>query len=504
MAGALPTEPRSYLGFQLAERDARLAERDAQLAERDAQLAERDAQIAQQSARLAELEGVVSELRALVAKQAEALGRNSTNSNKPSSSDGPGGGARVGRRSKKRTGRKQGGQKGRKGAHRRLIAPELVDTVHDLHPEHCEGCAASLPKQTCAAPDRFQQTDLRHKKRHVEEWRLHEVTCPRCGTRTRAAFDPTQIPSSAFGPGIVAVIAVLTGRYHLSRRQARDILHDLFEISISLGSVSNLERRMSEALEPAYEEVREVVEAAAVKHTDATSWLRRGSLMSLWVLACGSATVYCILRDGRMATIRPFFGALVGILVSDRASVFGFWAMRKRQICWAHLIRRFVSFSQRDGPEATIGAELLECTRLIFEYWHGYKKSVLTREELQHWMLPLQRHVVSLLRRAAVVDYEEVSGSCRDILAHAEALWTFVDQEGVEPTNNHAELMLRAFVLWRKKSFGTQSERGERFAERIMTVAQTAKKQGRAIIGFLVATLEAHVQGGPKPRLIAA
>ena len=115
----------------------------------------------------------------------------------------------------------------------------------------------------------------------------------------------------------------------------------------------------------------------------------------------------------------------------------------------------------------------------------------------------MQRHVEALLQRAAACDYPEVSGSCRDILGHAEALWTFVEHEGVEPTNNHAELMLRPFVIWRKRSFGTQSERGERFAERIMTVAQTARKQGINVLDFLVGTLRAHVHGGAGPRLLA-
>lgn len=490
MAGALPVESRSDLEAVLAEREAQLAERDAQLVERDA--------------RIAELEEAVTELKALVAKQAEALNRNSTNSNKPSSSDGPGGGSRVGRRPKKPTGRKRGGQKGRKGAHRRLLDPEQVDEVHDLHPDHCEGCGALLRKRVGAFPVRFQQVDIRDGKRHVEEWRLHEGSCLECGARTRATFDPARIPATAFGPGLVAVVGVLTGVYHLSRRQAKNALQDLFKISISLGSVSKLEHRASEALAPAYKEAKQAVEEALVKHTDATTWLRSGSLKSLWVLACNTATVYAILGDGKGATIRPLFGERVGILVSDRASVFGFWSMRRRQICWAHLIRKFVAYSERDGPEGAIGAELLACAGLVFEYWHGYRQSILTREELQLWMLPLRRHVESLLRRAAMADYAEISGSCRDILAHLDALWTFVDHEGVEPTNNHAELMLRAFVLWRKRSFGTQSERGERFAERIMSVAQTAKKQGRALLEFLTETLVAHTQGSRGPRLIEA
>jgi transposase len=141
---------------------------------------------------------------------------------------------------------------------------------------------------------------------------------------------------------------------------------------------------------------------------------------------------------------------------------------------------------------------------LIFEYWHGYKDGLLTRQELQFWMSPVQQTVEQLLERAEKADIKGVSGSCSDILLHREALWTFVTHEGVEPTNNHGELELRDFVLWRKRSFGTQSDRGERFAERLMTVVRTARKQGKAVLDFMVRSITAHVEGTMAPRLLVA
>jgi transposase len=119
-------------------------------------------------------------------------------------------------------------------------------------------------------------------------------------------------------------------------------------------------------------------------------------------------------------------------------------------------------------------------------------------------MRPLQRAVEQLLARGQKADADGVSGSCADILTHREALWTFVYHEGVEPTNNHAELELRDFVLWRKRSYGTQSERGDRFAERVMTVVRTARKQGKAVLDFIVNSITAHLDGKTPPRLIGA
>jgi transposase len=298
-------------------------------------------------------------------------------------------------------------------------------------------------------------------------------------------------------------VALLTGAYHLSRRKTQKLLLELFGVGVSLGAISTMELRASEALRSSHEEALREVQYAEVKHSDATTWTRSGQLMSLWVLATVTATVYRILDDGRSDTIRPLFGPRIGILISDRATVFGFWAMALRQVCHAHLLRKFVAFSERDGPAGALGRELLECTALIFEYWHGHKDGDLTRQELQFWMRPVQRTVEQLLERGERSDIQGVSGSCADILAHRDALWTFVTREGVEPTNNHGELELRDFVLWRKRSFGTQSERGERFAERVMTVVRTARKQGKAVLDFMLRCITAHLQGTAAPRLLA-
>ena len=109
----------------------------------------------------------------------------------------------------------------------------------------------------------------------------------------------------------------------------------------------------------------------------------------------------------------------------------------------------------------------------------------------------------ALLEKAVAADIKRLSGSCQDIIEHKEALWTFVDRVNVEPTNNHAERELRAFVLWRKKSFGSQSERGDRFAERIMTTIHSLRKQGRSVLRYLTALWSADSLDN-QPVLLAA
>ncbi len=469
--------------------------------------AELAARFSKLQAEHAELKEQLATALAAIARLTEQQNQNSTNSHLPPSSDGPGATARgVRRPKKKKSKRKRGGQKGRRGAHRELLPVARVDEVVDLFPEACEGCARSLPQVKDIDALRYQRIELLLTGPQVTEWRRHEVRCA-CGHCTRAPYDASLIPASPFGPRLVTAVATLTGVYHLSRRNVQRLLHEFFGIEVSLGAVSKMEARMSRALRPAVGEAHDDVVAAMVKYADATSWLLAGVTMSLWTFSTKLTTVYRIFVDGRRATIeqmfKDVFGRLFGILVSDRAPVFGFWTMALRQICWAHLLRKFVSFSQRDGPVGTFGRELLDYAALVFEYWRGFEEGKLSRDELKIWMAPVRRRFEATLERVVTAGLDDCSGSCKDMLAHKAALWTFVDIPGVDPTNNLAERDLRPLVIWRQRCFGSQSERGLRFVERIMTVAHTLRKRGRAVLDFLERTVTAHVAGVPAPRLLA-
>jgi transposase len=475
--------------------------RDERIAELERQLAEKDAELKAKDARLTALEDQVAALTKQVAELLEKLGRNSRNSHLPPSGDPPGTHAGKG----KKSGRKRGGQPGHGGVTRKLLPPEEVDEVINLFPKECESCWNALPQVLDPSAKRYQQTELLPPvKRHTKEWRRHEVCCPKCGFRTRARYDDTQIPASPFGPRLMATTAALTGDYHLSRRKTARLLLELLGIRMSPGAVSTVEARVSEAIVPAVEQAWEQATRAPVKHTDGTSWVQAGKTLSVWTIATTMVTVFKILADHTKATLEPLYGPLLGILVSDRAKELNFWAMVRRQICWAHLLRRYVAFSERDGIAGAIGRELLDATGVLFEYWYDFKAGNLDRATLAARMAPLRQQVEATLERAVAADITGLSGSCADILEHRAALWTFVEEEGVEPTNNHAERELRDFVLWRKRSYGTQSERGNRFAERIMTVTHTARKLKINVFEFLTACCRAFVSGIKPPLLFAA
>lgn len=478
---------------------------DAQkrIAELEAENAAQAEQLAAQAEQLAKFAQLVAELRDQVAVLTERLGQNSSNSHKPPSSDGPGGTTknadkRKRKASRKKSKRKRGGQRGHKGHHRELLPESQVDKFVNLFPEQCQSCWHPLAQVPDARARRFQVTEVPPIVPHTTEYRCHSVQC-QCGYTTRA--DDAEVPRSQFGPRLMSLIGLLTGVYHLSRRKTVTLLSDILGVRISLGAVSAIEARVSDAVAAPVVEAWDKVGPAKVKYTDGTSWLQAGVSLSLWTIATAMATVFKIVTDGSKKTLIPLYGQLKGILVSDRAAALNFWAMERRQICWAHLIRKFVSFSERDGPAGDIGRDLLNYAGLAFEYWHAYKSGQLTRQTFRAWMTPVRAGVEALLERAVAAEIPRLSGSCNNMLAHKQALWTFVDCDEVEPTNNHAERELRAFVLWRKRSFGTQSERGNLFAERIMTVAHTARKQQRDVLSFLTECCRARTDRTAPPSL---
>ena len=496
----MPVSPEEHASV-LAE----LGETKAELGETKAELGETKAELGETKARLEALEAQFATALATIDRLTEQLKKNSSNSNLPPSSDGPGAVSRGIRAPKKpRSKRKRGGQKGHKGSHRALLDPIEVNEFKDLFPEACEACACILPQTPDVAAHRHQLIDLRRGGRHVLEFRRHAVECS-CGHTTVAPYDPKQIPASPFGPRLVSVVAMMTGVFHLSRRNTQRFLREVFGIHISIGAISQAERRVSKALAPASEQAHDEVLAAMVKHTDATTWLMAGVTMSLWTLCTTLTSVFRIFKDGARATIESMFsdecGSKTGILVSDRASVFGFWAMALRQVCWAHLLRLFVGFSQRAGPEGAYGRELLEHAALVFEYWHDFVAGTRSRDELRHLMKPVQHNFEALLRRIVAADIRGLSGSCANLLAHAPARWTFVDVPGVEPTNNLAERDLRSLVIWRRLCYGCQSERGLRFVERVMTVCMTLRKRRCDVLDFIEQCVRARAAGSPVPSL---
>ncbi len=207
-----------------------------------------------------------------------------------------------------------------------------------------------------------------------------------------------------------------------------------------------------------------------------------------------------------------------GIVMSDRFSVYNHLPLERRQICWAHVIRDLIAIAEHPGASAEFGAELLELQWKLFAHWHGYKEGTIDWPNLQQACGPIRQSFEAALRRVVELGHQsgertpwaKTVGTCNKLLVLADGLWTFLEVEGIEPTNNAAvdEVFsaglraLRQSVIQRKISHVVQSRQGAICRSRLLTVTTTLRQQGRDVWQFLEQAWVAHHRSGEMPSLL--
>jgi transposase len=355
-------------------------------------------------------------------------------------------------------------------------------------------------KAEVGEPLRHQVTEMPPVIAEVTEFQMHSQWCPCCEHATQAELPPG-VPTTCVGPRLQGITAVLTGLYKLSKRSAQDLLRNLCKAELSLGSVTACEQRTSEVLAAPVAEAHEYVQDQPVLNADETGWREARKRAWLWVAVTGLVTVFMIHgRRGGVAA-NKLLGRFAGILGTDRWCAYAGHLLRKRQVCWAHLRRHWTFFVDRGGKAKDIGEALLVQTGRMFEWWHRVRDGTMARSTFQAKMAAVRAEVERLLAQGLTCGHRKVEGMCHEILMMSPALWTFVRVEGVEPTNNGSERALRPAVQYRKTSFGTHSEDGSRFLERMLTVAATLKQQDRNVFDYMTEAGERALHG-LRPRSI--
>jgi len=194
--------------------------------------------------------------------------------------------------------------------------------------------------------------------------------------------------------------------------------------------------------------------------------------------------------------------AFDSILCTDRYSVYRVHDKRRRQLCWAHLLRNFRGLEEAGGKARSLGVRGQRIVKAVFKEWYRLRVGELTRRGLRRRLAPIRLRLKWLLRRHVNSPVQEARATAKDLIEYGSALWTFSRVEGIESTNNAAERALRKAVLWRKNSFGSASRGGSLFVERMLTVCESLRAQERSILDFLVETMSAATLGRKRPSLL--
>jgi transposase len=398
-------------------------------------------------------------------------------------------------------GKKRGGQPGHSKHTRPLLPSDQCQAVVVLKPETCRRCGAVLAGSD-PEPLRHQVWDIPEIKPLVTEYQRHRLTCPGCQESTCAPL-PAGVPASQGGPRLVALVALLMGCFRQSKRRVALFLDTVLHQPCSPGWVVKLQQQATAALTPAYEELARQLPTEDILAVDESPTKQGKAKAWLWTFVATTYTVFA-LRTTRAATVLQelLTDVFDGVVHCDRAKMY--WNQGRLQWCWAHLKRDFQALiDQRDRQVQRLGQDLMRCTRELFRQWSRCRDGTITRLGMQRLMKPLRDDVEGLLLRGWFSGNPKITGMCQELYTHRQWLWTFLEVEGVEPTNNASERALRHAVIWRKLSFGTQSTQGSRFVASILTVVESCRQQSRSVFEFLTTTMQAHFAHKSAPSLLS-
>ncbi len=336
----------------------------------------------------------------------------------------------------------------------------------------------------------------------VTQYNIHTCRCNCCGKHVKA-----DIPNEAqygFGPRLMGLVTSLSGEFRLSKHQVTALMGKI-GIRICSGSVCKIHARASQILKEPYEEIK--MHTLQQKHlnADETSWKTLSKKRWIWVGSCENSVFFEIKASRSAQAFHEVFGSFKGGLTTDRYNAYNSHE-GPRQFCWSHADRDFEKIAGREGFDKWVGEQLLKCKVTVFSLWHSFKDGEITRNELISKIEAGPKEDLKTLLKAGTAHEDcqnKTKSTCSDFFHRFDKLWVFVYTENVEPTNNAAEQRLRHGVIWRKLSHGSQSEVGERFVERVMTVAMTLKLLSQNSFEYFTKCFKAFIKGGHSPPVLA-
>jgi transposase len=405
----------------------------------------------------------------------EMQGLHSGNASIPPSQDRLSGRAKDLRGRRKPSPRQRGAQPGHVQHARDRVPEAEVDQIERYFPDaHC-ACGGEIRIDE-EPQHRHQVFDLPEITFTVTEHQRFGGHCQACGCSVTAKL-PQEIPSGQMGPGLIAWIALMSGHFRLSTRSIQNLLSLQWGLTFSTGAISESQEPVADWLEPLYQQVGEKIRQAPAAHADETTHFRAQQRHWLWVLCTPQLAFFMIHASRGMKAAHQLLDPFAGILISDRHGAYGTHPMNQRQLCWAHVIRNLERISGRKGDPGELGLWLVRLARLVIRLEHAWRRSAYRSPHYRRRLEQAREN----FRIALEQGYQQHRGqrtgnACKALLDDEPMLWRFLQSPGLDLTNNTAERALRPYVIWRKTSFFSQSERGDRFRSRVMTVTESCRR----------------------------
>ena len=464
---------------------------------RIAELEKENTELRRQNAELTQQVATLTEQIATLTEQVARLSKNSSNSSKPPSSDI----VKPPKPNNSNGPRRQGGQPGHQGANRQPFRSDQIDRIEELHPAGCPCCHDGNLEPTGQV--KIQQVaELRDNPLEITEYRLRGCRCSVCGKVVWADLPAGVAEGQLFGPRLQALMAYMKGSLHASYTGLAEFCREVLDIDVSRAHVCNTIARVSDALAGPYEELAEHVPTEPVLNIDESGWKDKGLKYWIWVFSTSLISFFHIARSRGSRVLEEVLGKTYGgTIVSDFFSAYVKYSNRLQQFCLAHLVRdiKFLT-TLPDEADKRFGKRLLIEFKRLFHFWHLRQK--IPKARFDRIMLRIRDRVLRLAEVRACGERSKSRTLARRFVKHGEAIFRFLFDPAVPPTNNAAERSIRAAVIDRRITQGSRSLMGRQWNARIWTVLDTCRKQGRSAWQFLQNALSAHYFQTPTPSLI--
>jgi hypothetical protein len=389
-----------------------------------------------------------------------------------------------------------GAKPGHPGSRRKK--PPVV-TRREEHPpmKQCPACGSVLGAPT---ERRFRLIEeIAETRPEVTEHSIPRHWCPTCHKLVEPPVVDA-LPKAQFGHRLVTLSAWLHYGLGVTISQVTEVLGRSMQFEITPGGLVDAWQRLAGIFEPWHEQIAEAVRHGGVLHADETGWRVNGRTHWLWCFTTPSATYYMIDRSRGSPALSKFFTeTFEGVPVTDFWAAYNAVGCAARQACLPHLFRELEKVDEEDHTPMW-GEFRKKLKRLLRDAVRlGAERGELPVESFASRRALLDRRRDELL--AAPWDNVNARRLIKRLRRYCDALFTFLDHEGVPSDNNRAEREIRPAVIIRKNSLGNRSENGAQVQAVLMSIYRTLKLRGHDPLNTLVNALKHYVRTGSLPPL---
>ncbi len=398
--------------------------------------------------------------------------------------------------------RKPGGQPGHAGHTRKGFG--RVDRYELLKPQECPHCGGVEFVESRVSVQRQQVAQLVARPIEVVEYQRHTCTCAQCGESHTAAWPEGIIPGQDLSVGLQGLLVWLGNYGHLSYEKQQELLRELGEIEVGVGTLASTNARMASAVQGSVDQLREWVKQQAHVHVDESPWPVLGLKEWLWVTA---GEKFCLFHPGdtrsRAELVELLGERFDGVISTDDYSVYNGYSVKAQQKCLAHLRRHFKKVVKlHHGNNPVLGQVFIDLIDEAFAQ-HQQWRETQNHSTYQTWVVGFKLRVALSLQQWIGHAGYEAGKLLRSLRDKAEQWWYFLDHPEVPPDNNLAERNLRLAATKRKVSGGSRSMKRFQETADLLSVVQTCRRQGRSVLEFFRKALMTQIElGKSSPSLL--